>query len=193
MIFYTVNIMNLISSVGEEEVRSAIANFECILNPEIERFLKANAIDFAKRKISITHLILDSNGQIAAYFTLTHKPANISAGVLSRSAIKTLSRYAVLDEDTASFNISAFLIAQFGKNSTYNGSQHISGNTMMDFCLEILESVQRQVGGGIVFLECEDKKHLLDFYQNENNNFRVYGERFSETEKTKYIQLLKFF
>lgn len=64
---------------------------------------------------------------------------------------------------------------------------------MMDFCFEILESVQKQVGGGIVFLECEDKKQLLNFYQNENNNFRVYGERFSETEKTKYIQLLKFF
>ena len=64
---------------------------------------------------------------------------------------------------------------------------------MMNYCFGILEAVQKQVGGGIVFLECEDKKPLLDFYQNENNNFRIYGERFSETDKTKYIQLLKFF
>ena len=193
MSFNVVNIVDLISSVGEDEVRSALEEFQCTQNPEIEFFLKSNAVDFANRKISVTHLILDNNGQIAAYFTLTHKPANISAESLSKSSIKTLSRYAVLDKDSNSFNISAFLIAQFGKNSSYKGNRSISGNKMMDFCFEILETVQKQVGGGIVFLECENKKPLLNFYQNENNNFRIYGERFSEAENTKYIQLLKFF
>ena len=128
-----------------------------------------------------------------AYFTLTHKPSNISSLSLSKSAIKTLSRYAILDRDSNSFNISAFLIAQFGKNSAYNVSRNISGNKLMDFCFEILESVQKQVGGGIAFLECEDKKQLLNFYQNENNRFRIFGERLSESEGKKYIPLLRFF
>ena len=79
MSFYAVNIIDLISSVGEDEVCAALSDFQCSKNLEIEFFLKKNAIDFAKRKISITHLILDDEGQIAAYFTLTHKPANISA------------------------------------------------------------------------------------------------------------------
>lgn len=193
MNFNVVNIIDLLESVGEKEVRSALQEFECERNSEIEIFLKNNAIDFAKRKISVTHLILDDNGQIAAYFTLTHKPSNISSLSLSKSAIKTLSRYAILDRDSNSFNISAFLIAQFGKNSAYNSSRNISGNKLMDFCFEILESVQKQVGGGIAFLECEDKKQLLNFYQNENNRFRIFGERFSESEGKKYIQLLRFF
>ena len=193
MNFNVVNIIDLLESVGEKEVRSALQEFECKRNSEIEIFLKNNAIDFAKRKISVTHLILDDNGQIAAYFTLTHKPSNISSLSLSKSAIKTLSRFAILDRDSNSFNISAFLIAQFGKNSAYNGSRNISGNKLMDFCFEILESVQKQVGGGIAFLECEDKKQLLNFYQNENNRFRIFGERFSESEGKKYIQLLRFF
>ncbi|MBB5218067.1 GNAT family acetyltransferase [Treponema rectale] len=193
MNFNVVNIIDLLKSVGEKEVRSALQEFECERNSEIEIFLKNNAIDFTKRKISVTHLILDDNGQIAAYFTLTHKPSNISSLSLSKSAIKTLSRYAILDRDSNSFNISAFLIAQFGKNSAYNGSRNISGNKLMDFCFEILESVQKQVGGGIAFLECEDKKQLLNFYQNENNRFRIFGERFSESEGKKYIQLLRFF
>ncbi|MBE6354555.1 hypothetical protein [Treponema sp.] len=193
MNFNVVNIIDLLKSVGEKEVRSALQEFECERNSEIEIFLKNNAIDFTKRKISVTHLILDDNGQIVAYFTLTHKPSNISSLSLSKSAIKTLSRYAILDRDSNSFNISAFLIAQFGKNSAYNGSRNISGNKLMDFCFEILESVQKQVGGGIAFLECEDKKQLLNFYQNENNRFRIFGERFSESEGKKYIQLLRFF
>ena len=193
MSFNVVNIIDLISSVGEEEVCSALMDFKCPKNPEIEKFIKKDAVDFAKRKISVTHLIIDDNGQIVAYFTVTHKPANVSALNLSRTALKTLSRYAILDSDSNSFNISAFLIAQFGKNSACSNSKNISGNQMMDFCFEILENVQRQVGGGIVFLECEDKAKLLNFYQNDNNRFRVYGERFSETDKKKYLQLLRFF
>ncbi|MGN0740568.1 MAG: GNAT family acetyltransferase [Treponema sp.] len=193
MTFNVVNMIDLLDSVGEEEVRAALSDFKCKKNSEIENFLKNNAIDFARQKISVTHLILDDRGQIAAYFTLTHKPSNISASSLSNSAIKTLSRYAILDNDSNSFNISAFLIAQFGKNSAYNGFRNISGNKLMDYCFEILESVQKQVGGGIAFLECEDKKKLLDFYQNENNRFRTFGERFSKTEGKKYIQLLRFF
>ena len=193
MSFYVVNIIDLLDSVGEEEVRTALSDFKCEKNSEIENFLKNNAVDFARRKISVTHLILDDDGQIAAYFTLTHKPSNISSSSLSNSAIKTLSRYAILDKDSNSFNISAFLIAQFGKNSAYNGFRNISGNKLMDFCFEILESVQKQVGGGIAFLECENKKQLLNFYQNENNRFRIFGERFSETEGKNYIQLLRFF
>ena len=148
---------------------------------------------FAKRKIPVTHLILDEEGQIAAYFTLTHKPANISVAGLSNSSIKTLSRYAILDKDSNSFNISAFLIAQFGKNSSYQRSNIISRNEIMNYCLTILESIQKQVGGGIVFLECENKQPLLDLYQNDNNHFRIYGERFSETDGVKYKQLLRFF
>ena len=193
MNFNVINIIDLLNSVGEKEVSSALSEFTCSKNPEIEFFLRNNAIDFAKRKISVTHLILDDNAQIVAYFTLTHKPANITASNLSKSAIKTLSRYAILDKDSNSFNISSFLIAQFGKNSAYKDSNKLSGNKMMEFCFEILKSVQKQVGGGIVFLECEDKKQLLNFYQNESNKFRIYGERYSETEKTKYIQLLIFF
>ena len=107
MNFSVVKISSLIDSVGESEVVSALSEFKCEKNPEIENFIKNNAVEFAKRKISVTHLILDDEGQISAYFT--------------------------------------------------------------------------------------NKKPLLDFYQNENNRFRVYGERFSKSENTNYIQLLRFF
>lgn len=63
----------------------------------------------------------------------------------------------------------------------------------MDMAITVLQGVQKQVGGGVVFLECEDKPKLLKFYQNEHNNFKVYGERFSEIDNIKYLQLLKFF
>ena len=41
----------------------------------------------------------------------------------------------------------------------------------------IRDSVQREIGGGVVYLECEEKPELLNFYQNEKNRFRKFGER----------------
>ena len=189
--FSVVNILDLINTVGESEVSKALLSFECDKNKEIEKYLHNNAIDFSKRKISVTHLVLDNNANIVGYFALTHKPMRIPTNLLSNTAKKKIERWTKLDDATNSYDASAFLIAQFGKNSALN--TNISGNTMMDMAISILHAVQKQVGGGIVFLECECNDKLLDFYQNENNKFIVYGERFSETDNVTYKQLLKLF
>ncbi len=63
----------------------------------------------------------------------------------------------------------------------------------MDLAFKVLERVQRQIGGGIVFLECEEQEMLLKFYQNEHNRFRIFGERYSERDQVKYLKLLRFF
>ena len=57
---------------------------------------------------------------------------------------------------------------------------------------EVLEDIQTKVGGGLVYLECEEKEPLLNFYQNESNNFRIFDERYSLVDNTKFIQLFKF-
>ena len=191
---YTVaNILDLLETVGEDKVSFALSEFSCPRNPEIENFIHSNAIDFAKKKMSITHLVFDEKGQIEAFFTLTHKPSAVGDGLLSRTSQKKLSRFARLDTGIHAYSVSAFLIAQFGKNENAQGNEHISGDQLMDFAISVLRNVQRQVGGGVVFLECEDKPGLLNFYQNEHNKFKIYGERFSDSDQVRYIQLLRFF
>lgn len=190
--YAVVNVLDLIDTVGESEVQIALSDFSCLQNKEIEDFIHKNAIEFAKRKMSITHLVFDENGQIVAYFTLTHKPSNVSDGLLSKTSQKKLSMHAKLDNNIHAFSVSAFLIAQFGKNDNVIGSEKISGNQLMDLALSVLQNVQRQIGGGVVFLECEDKPQLLSFYQNEHNNFKAYGERYSDVDHVKYLQLLRF-
>lgn len=191
---YTVaNILDLLETIGEDKVSIALSEFSCSRNTEIEDFIHNNAIDFAKKKMSITHLVFDEEGQIEAFFTLTHKPSTVGDRLLSKTSQKKISRHARLDAEIHAYNISAFLIAQFGKNESVKGNEHISGNQLMDFAISVLQNVQRQIGGGIVFLECEDKPGLLNFYQNEHNNFKIYGERFSDSDQVRYIQLLRFF
>ena len=63
----------------------------------------------------------------------------------------------------------------------------------MNTAMNILATIQREIGGGVVYLECEEKPQLLAFYKNEQNRFRIFGERYSDKEQIKYIQLLRLF
>lgn len=191
---YTIiNILDMIDAIGENEVNRILSDFSCPINNEIENFAKKNAVDFAKRKMSVTHLVLNEDGDLMAIFTLTHKALELGDKNLSAETRKKIKRYAQLNETTNSYMVSAFLIAQFGKNYANGNNLQVDGDSLMESSMNVLKAVQREVGGGIVYLECENKPKLLSFYQNPRNIFRMFGERYSDIDNTKYIQLLRFF
>ena len=103
-----------------------------------------------------------------------------------------MGKHAKFDDSLGAYSVSAFLIAQFGKNYAVKDGQGISGDILMDLAYDTLVEVQHQIGGGVVFLECEDRPKLLQFYEKTTNGFRQFGERHSETDHVKYIQLLRF-
>ena len=190
-----VNILDLTETIGENEVKNILSEFTCPKNEEIESFLRKNAIELAKRKMSITYLVFsnDENQYFLGYFTLTHKSSLVPLETLSKTNQKKLSMHSKLDETTQKYDVSAFLIAQFGKNYAVENGKFISGNELMDFVFVSLKNVQHLIGGGIAFLECEEKDKLLNFYTSEHNRFKIYGKRFSEKEQKFYIQLLRLF
>ena len=64
-------------------------------------------------------------------------------------------------------------------------------NRVLDFVHEVVANIQYMIGGGILYLECEDNPFLLDFYQNTHNCFHLFGERKSDSG-TLYKLLYKF-
>lgn len=188
--YRTINLLDLVDAIGDEATKQILSDFSCPRNREIETFIQRNALDFSKRKMSITYLVFDEESNLSAIFALTHKAIEISNEGLSATARRKIQRYAQLDSNHNSYMVSAFLIAQFGKN---NGADSMRGTQLMELAFAVLENVQRQVGGGVVYLECEDKEPLLRFYENEENRFRVFDERYSLMDNTKYKQLVRFF
>ena len=71
--FNTANILDLIDLVGEEEVEKILSDFSCEKNMEIEFFVKKSAIDFSKKKMSVTYLVFDEEMELAAIFALTRQ------------------------------------------------------------------------------------------------------------------------
>ena len=91
--FETVNILDMIGAIGEAKLKQCLSDFSCPINPEIEYFLTNNAIEFAKKKLSITYFVVNGLGKIVAIFTLAHKPIEIGTVGLSNSKRKKISRY----------------------------------------------------------------------------------------------------
>lgn len=192
-----VNIQDILKAVGEEKVQSLLSDFSSPLNEEVEDFVHNKSIEFAKKKLSITYLVIrktdDGKTVLVGIFTLAHKAVEVTNTNISNTARKKLSRYAKLDEETDKYNVSAFLIAQFGKNSAVSEKWKISGNELMDLAFEVLRHVQYFVGGGVVYLDCENTDKVLEFYKSDYNRFKIFGERVARSEGKLYLQLLKFF
>lgn len=192
MITKTENIIAVLDELGEEKLRRFLKSFSSPINPEIENFVRNKAIDFARRKLSVTYLVTDMNdGGILGYFALTHKAVLIPQSNLSNTSRKKLERFAQLDRATGEYMASAFLIAQFGKNYGVDNGRRITGNQLMTLATDVLVNIQRQIGGGIIYLDCEDKENLIKFYTDEK--FQKFGERFSDEENLKYLQYMRFF
>lgn len=92
--------------------------------------------------------------------------------------------------------MSAPLIGQLGKNFAHNYNQLISGDELLYLALEKVKEMQYIVGGKIVYLECEDKGSLLDFYSE--NGFVNFGRRYLDRDETDklsgeyLVQMLKY-
>lgn len=186
------NILDEIKAVGEDDLKNDLKSFSCKTNEEIETFIREKAIDFAKRKLSITYLVEDINdGAILGYFTLTHKSIVVDAANLSKSSEKKLARYSRKDAKTGNYMASAFLLAQFGKNYAVDEGKRISGSELMSFADIVLIDIQYRIGGGIVYLDCEDHDKLIKFYSGQN--FKRFDDRFAEEENKEYIQFMRFF
>ncbi len=167
-----------LENIGESDTQKILSDFSCPLNPDIELFLKNNAIEFDKQRISATHLVFmpyNNDNILAGYYTLSTKAFNIDKSTISKTFYKRLSKHATYDPMLQTPMLPAPLLAQIGKNFTNNYNKLISGSELLELAIKDVEISQRIVGGKIIYLECEDNERLMGFYAT--NNFIKFSER----------------
>lgn len=182
------------SGIGENELIEILSDFVCPKNVDVEKFLKNSAIDFAKKNQSITYLVFTSeDATFVGYFTIALKPLILNCQLVSKTAKKKLQRISEIDEETQSYMMSAYLIAQLGKNYDEEADKRITGDELLSLALQVISEIRYSVGGMVVFLEAERVDKLLNFYQNDTNGFKVFNTRVSKgkIEEHELIQLLK--
>lgn len=60
------------------------------------------------------------------------------------------------------------MLAQIGKNYGIDSGIHITGDELIGYADDIMADIQHRIGGGVIYLDCEDKQHLKNFYVEKN-------------------------
>ena len=181
------------NGIGEADLQEAISDFSCPRNPDVEHFLKNNAIEFTKKNQSVTYLVLSNeDGMLVGYFTNALKPITVNANKMSNTVKRKLERISKLDEAAGTYTAAAFLIAQLGKNFTNRLNERISGEELLDVAWTVVKELQYAAGGMVSFLEADREEKLLEFYRK--NGFREFDVKIvedSEGNPHELVQLLR--
>lgn len=204
--FIAVNIQEYISNnnvedAGESELSYWLSYFSCPINPELEKFLKKNAVEFSKKRQSITYLVFSlSNGYLVGYFTLAIKPITVTETNyelnnkrrLSNRTKNKIKRISNVNETLGTYTMSAYLIAQMGKNYTEKRNEEISGKELFQIAKETIMKCQYIVGGIALFVEAKDTPKLNEFYIS--NGFYAFDRRQTKSdcpyELVQYLKLI---
>ena len=196
--FKLVNLKIMVEELGEEHVKGLLSSFSCPLNRDVEGFLKTKAIEFARQGFAQTHLVFASyrdQPALTGYFSLSNKYITVRGDTLKGNARRRIRYFAMYDTNIKSYCLSAPLIAQLGKNYTDGFNRLISGDELLKLACEKVSLIQLDLGGKFVYLECEHKPKLLEFY--ESNGFCEFDRRMLDPDETgldgEYlVQLLKY-
>ncbi len=179
--------------LGEDELRQILSEFSCPMNPDVERFLKYSSIEFTKKNQSVTYLVFSvADGKLLGYFTLALKPLTVRGETVSNTVKRQLLRISELDKKSDTYTMSAYLIAQLGKNYSENDGKMITGAELLELAWDKIKATQYMFGGMVTFLEAENEEKLLSFYRN--NRFSQFDTRqtISDTDEAhELVQLLR--
>ena len=179
--------------LGEDELLQILSEFSCPLNPDVERFLKYSSIEFTKKNQSVTYLVFSvADGKLLGYFTLALKPLTVRGETVSNTVKRKLLRVSELDKKSDTYTMSAYLIAQLGKNYSENDGKMITGAELLELAWDKIKATQYMFGGMLTFLEAENEEKLLSFYRN--NRFSQFDTRqtISDTDEAhELVQLLR--
>ena len=173
--YSVINIRRYLNSdnpkLGESRLLQVLSGFSCLRNPDVERFLKKSSVEFTKKNQSVTYLVFDISSMVlVGYFTLALKPLTVRGETVSNTVKKKLLRVSEWDEKSDTYTMSAYLIAQLGKNFTNGADQKITGEELLALAWDKIKEIQYLGGGVVTFLEAENEEKLLSFYRD--NRFR---------------------
>ena len=195
--YLVINIRRYLNSdnpkLGESRLLQVLSGFSCLRNPDVERFLKKSSVEFTKKNQSVTYLVFDISSMVlVGYFTLALKPLTVRGETVSNTVKKKLLRVSEWDEKSDTYTMSAYLIAQLGKNYTNGANNKITGKELVELAWTVIEDAQYMLGGIVTFLEAENEEKLLSFYRD--NRFSQFDTRqtASDTDEAhELVQLLR--
>ena len=148
-----------------------LKTFKCSIIPDIEDYLHNKAIEFEKRDVSRTYLLIDvKNLKIVAYFTLSI--AVLTTEKLSKTQIKKIDGFSKLRNC-----LSFYLLGQLGIDDNYRKLHKNQGlgRLLLGYSNNICKQSQNLVGGRFILVDAIKDKKVIEFYE-KNRFFKLYED-----------------
>ncbi|MCB6414247.1 N-acetyltransferase [Faecalimonas umbilicata] len=197
MDYVELNLLEMLDTYGEEKLQAILSRFMCPQNTDVENFIQAKAIGFARQRIAMTYLVFSDREcpELVGYFTLANKFVSITGTALSKTLKKRILKFSQYDGELDRFLVSMPLIAQLGRNFSSSLSASITGRELLEMACSKVQEAQFIIGGKTVYIECASNPKLYDFYSA--SQFVQFGQRDRDTdeivESTILVQMLKYF
>ncbi|WP_146998696.1 GNAT family N-acetyltransferase [Leptotrichia trevisanii] len=135
---------------------------------EVEYFLHNNAIEFEKKTLLTTHLLINENNELVGYFSIANKKLNIPKEVVktfSKTKLKKIGQSSNIKKD-GSYEINSYLIGQLGINFSQEiKGEKITGKDLLNEIWILLLEAKKLVNVKYIWLECENNSKLINFYK----------------------------
>lgn len=141
-----------------EKVESYLGEFECQRDKELGLFLRNKAMEFEKRDLSRTFLLLKEK-RIAGYISLATTVLEIGDNWPVSNTLKKKM-------NASGGPIAAYLLGQMCKA---NDIEEKIGPYMIELAIMMFDEAREVCGGRVVCVDC--RKELLKFYTE--NGFKV--------------------
>lgn len=197
MDYIELNLLDMLDTYGEDRLKTILSPFMCPQNKDVENFIQAKAIDFARQRIAMTYLVFSDgkSPELVGYFTLANKFVSITGNALSKTLQKRIKKFSQYDEELDRFLVSMPLIAQLGKNFNPSLSSFIPGQDLLSIACGKVQEAQFIIEGKTVYIECANNPKLYTFYTS--SQFVQFGSRERDTdeiaESPVLVQMLKYF
>ncbi len=197
MEYIQLNILELLEIYGEEQLQERLSSFVCSKNRDVEDFIQHKAIEFAKQRVAISHLVFSMTTPpvLVGYFTLANKFIAITGSALSKTLQKKISKFSQYDKELERYIVSMPLIAQLGKNFAPEAREMITGKTLLNMACDKIQEAQLIIGGKAAYIECANNDKLYAFYTD--SQFVSFGQRKCDKdeliEESILVQMLKYF
>ena len=165
---------------------SALSDFRCKKDKDIEEFLSQKAVEYLKRRLCNTYLILDLSEfikgklKIEAYFTLSHKTLTVPDN-FSKTRIQKIdgrNKYAK--------SLHFVLIGQLGKYIDDKNASDITMSQILAYADEVIKQSSDLIPCRCVLVECSDEPNVKKLY--EDNGFAFLQ---NDGKHNQYYYLLK--
>ena len=170
MLYRTIALSDLIKKNGKDTAKKVLSDFLCPKNKDVQDFMHYRAYPYEMAGLAKTYLVVaqedDISHGVCAIYAITTKSITTDPKMPRKDReIAFGTSYAVGNP------VNAILIGQLSKNYANGNDKYITGELLMSLIMEHVKRMAVLVPSVSVYVECDDKQPLRDYYQKFGSTF----------------------